>query len=130
MNDNDTQFIASFNALAKTVYENNKKNGFWLDLSTMQPSDLSIPNTMMRLMLIVTELAEAAEGVRKNLRDDHLPSRFMFEVELADAVIRILDIAGGYSLDLGTTIMEKIAYNTERQDHKLANRLADGGKKA
>lgn len=48
------------------------------------------------LMLVVTELAEATEGLRKNLMDDHLPYRKMIEVELSDALIRILDFAGGF----------------------------------
>ena len=40
------------------------------------------------LMLCVSELAEAMEGHRKDLMDDHLPERKMVEVELADTVIR------------------------------------------
>ncbi|RZK79787.1 MAG: hypothetical protein EOO85_02735, partial [Pedobacter sp.] len=39
------------------------------------------------LMLIVSEVAEAMEGDRKGLMDDHLPERPMLEVELADAII-------------------------------------------
>ena len=47
-----------------------------------------------KLMLSVSELAEAMEGHRKGLMDDHLPHRPMIEVELADALIRIMDLAG------------------------------------
>lgn len=47
------------------------------------------------LQLISTEVAEATEGERKDLMDDHLPHRKMGEVELADAAIRLLDM-GGY----------------------------------
>lgn len=46
------------------------------------------------LMLCVSELGEAMEGDRKNLMDDHLPEYKMLHVELADAVIRMLDCAG------------------------------------
>lgn len=81
------------------------------------------------LMLIVSEVSEAMEGARKDLMDDHLPHRKMLEVELADAMIRILDTAGKYNLDIGGAMVEKLIYNTERADHKLANRDADGGKK-
>lgn len=49
------------------------------------------------LMLVVTEIAEATEGERKDLMDDHLPHRKMAEVEMADAVIRILDFMGGFN---------------------------------
>ena len=81
------------------------------------------------LMLIVSEIAEAMEGDRKNLMDDHLPHRKMIEVELADAVIRIGDLAGKLRLDLGGAIDEKLAYNLNRADHKKENRSQDGGKK-
>jgi NTP pyrophosphatase (non-canonical NTP hydrolase) len=52
----------------------------------------------------------------------------MREVELADAVIRIFDLAGAYDMDLGGAIAEKMAFNAERADHKIENRNADGGK--
>jgi NTP pyrophosphatase (non-canonical NTP hydrolase) len=55
------------------------------------------------LMLVTSELAEAMEGVRKNLPDDKLPHRKMVEVELADVVIRCLDYAGGFSLPIVQT---------------------------
>ena len=86
-------------------------------------------NTGQLLMLCVSELAEAMEGDRKDLMDDHLPHRKMMEVELADAVIRICDLAGGKGYDLGGAIAEKLAYNAQRADHKMENRVKDGGKK-
>ena len=50
-------------------------------------------------------------------------------MELADAVIRIMDLAGAMGLDLAGAIVEKLAYNQTRADHKTENRNADGGKK-
>lgn len=81
------------------------------------------------LMLCVSELAEAMEGDRKDLMDDHLPHRKMLEVELADAVIRIFDMAGGLDLDISGAIVEKLRYNVSRKDHKAENRSGVGGKK-
>lgn len=81
------------------------------------------------LMLIVSEIAEAMEGERKNLMDDHLPHRRMAEVELADALIRIFDYAGAYGYDLDGAIAEKRAYNAQRSDHKPENRIQANGKK-
>ena len=80
-------------------------------------------------MLIVSEIAEAKEGHRKGLMDDHLPDRPMIEVELADAMIRIGDLAGALGLDLGGAVIAKMRYNQTRSDHKLANRRKPGGKK-
>lgn len=80
------------------------------------------------LMLIVSEVAEAMEGERKDLMDDHLPYRKMAEVELADAMIRIADYAGKHGYDLEGAIAEKLMYNRQRADHKPEARNAPGGK--
>lgn len=81
------------------------------------------------LALVHSEISEGLEGSRKNLMDDKLPHRSMFEVELADAVIRIFNIAGGLNLDLGGAFVEKMAFNAVREDHKLENRMREHGKK-
>lgn len=83
------------NVEAKRVHIANHK--WWIDINTGEPLDRNVGELMM---LVVSELAEALEGHRKDLQDDKLPHRKMFEVELADAVIRLLDIAGGFDLDL------------------------------
>jgi NTP pyrophosphatase (non-canonical NTP hydrolase) len=101
-------------------------NGWWADPRTGQRIER---NTGEMLMLTVSELAEGMEGDRKNLMDDKLPHRPMLEVELADAVIRIFDLAGSKGYDLGTAIAEKLAFNMNRPDHKPEARLAEGGKK-
>ena len=112
-------FKDSVNKLTNFCY-NQAKNAGWHD---------SPRETGTCLMLIVSEIAEAMEGDRKDLMDDHLPNRKMIEVELADAVIRIGDLAGKLGLDLGGAIDEKLAYNLNRADHKKENRLQEGGKK-
>lgn len=83
------------------------------------------------LMLMVSEIAEAMEGDRKNADDDHLPHRKMFVVELADLMIRTLDLAGGLGLtvELAEALVEKLEYNKQRADHQLENRGKEGGKK-
>lgn len=81
-----------------------------------------------KLALIHSEISEGLEGDRKKLMDDKLPHRLMLEVELADAIIRICDLAGAMNLDLGGAIMEKLAFNAQRPDHKLEIREGAGGK--
>ncbi|CAB4159252.1 NTP-PPase_u5 domain containing protein [uncultured Caudovirales phage] len=81
-----------------------------------------------KIALIHSEVSEALEGIRKNKQDEHLPHRKSVEVELADAVIRIADLAGALGLDLGGAIAEKMAYNAQRADHKPEARAAAGGK--
>lgn len=81
-----------------------------------------------KLCLVHSEISEAMEGHRKGLMDDKLPHRLMIEVELADAMIRIADLAGALGLDLGGAIAEKMAFNAMRPDHKPENRAKEGGK--
>ncbi len=80
------------------------------------------------LMLIVSEIAEAMEGERKDLMDDKLPHRPMAEVELADACIRIFDYCGLHGYDLEGAIKEKLEFNKTREDHKQEVRELKGGK--
>jgi len=82
-----------------------------------------------KLALIHSEISEALEGARKGIMDNHLPHRTMFEVELADAVIRICDLAGATEIDLGAAVAEKLEYNRTRKDHTREARAAAGGKK-
>lgn len=101
--------------------------GWWTrpDGSSVTDNALCFSN---KLMLIVSEVSEAMEGDRKGIKDDKLPHRDMREVELADAVIRIFDLAGAYDMDLAGAIVEKLAYNQQRADHKPENRAQAGGK--
>lgn len=102
-------------------------SGWWNDLNTGE-SLIEMRNVGELLCLIHSEISEAMEGHRKGLQDDKLPHRSMLEVELADAVIRIADLAGAKGLDLGGAIAEKLAYNAKRLDHKPEHRKQPGGK--
>lgn len=99
---------------------------WWIDPVTREPIDRNFGEL---LMLIVSELAEAMEGHRKQLMDDHLPHRAMLEVEIVDAFIRLFDVAGSREIDLDTIFAEKMLYNRKRRDHTLEARAAEGGKK-
>lgn len=119
--------LNGINELVLVCYANSSKAGWWVD---KDGNDLrSNPYTFSnKLALIHSEISEALEGDRKGLQDDKLPHRPATEVELADAVIRIADLAGAYDLDLAGAIVEKLEFNKERKDHKLENRYAEGGK--
>jgi NTP pyrophosphatase (non-canonical NTP hydrolase) len=112
------------NRMAWLIHALNEK--WWLDPATGKRLGRNVGEL---LMLCVSELAEALEGHRKGLEDDKLPGRPMLEVELADCVIRIFDMAGGMGLDLGGTLLAKLEYNITRPDHQTENRLKEGGKR-
>ncbi|MFU1607350.1 hypothetical protein ACM25O_13275 [Sulfitobacter pontiacus] len=99
--------------------------GWWHDKETGALTDEAF-NIPVKLMLIVSEVSEAMEGDRKGLMDDKLTHRPMFEVELADVFIRLMDLAGATQCDLAGAVVEKMAYNAQRPDHKVENRKAGG----
>lgn len=113
----------TLNDYASETHVNNIK---WWEYANGQAKER---NKGELLMLMVSEIAEAMEGERKDLMDDKLPHRKMAEVELADCLIRIFDYAGAYGYDLEGAYQEKTEFNKIREDHKHEARAEEGGKK-
>lgn len=116
--------IKNLNELATTCHLENHR--WWRDPTTFQRLNR---NKGELLMLMVSELAEAMEGERKDKADEHLPEFKSVEVELADCLIRIFDYCGAFQLRLGEAFMAKLNYNRTRHDHSYEARSAAGGKK-
>lgn len=64
-------------------------------------------NMMSKLMLVVTEVSEACEAYRKDDHDN-------FNEEIADTMIRLLDICGTLEIDIESEIEKKMAFNRTR----------------
>lgn len=129
------EIIRGLRLAQKGCHQDMVKAGWWTDLKTgedLRDTDgTGIKRNTGELMLLVdSEVAEAYEGYRKDLMDDHLTHRKMEEVELADAVFRIFDLADSKGYDLATALVEKADYNRKRADHKLENRRLANGKKS
>lgn len=124
--------------LQKEIHQNAKDKGFWehniIDTSTGIDADTKIINInnliiSQKLMLIVSELGEALESLRNNKRSNQDLLKYAngkppecfekdykdtFEDELADSIIRILDLAEWLGIDLETHIKLKMEYNKTR----------------
>lgn len=112
-------------------------SGWWKDLTT--GTDLreeARANTRLgkavvaeKLCLIHSEVSESMEGHRKSLPDDKLPQYSMFATELADVLIRLADLIGAMDeKDFAKIVVDKIMYNSIREDHKIENRMLENGK--
>jgi hypothetical protein len=131
-NDNFTEadlieLERSVNSLVAICHKMNKH--WWTDPATgedLRKKDLIVPT---KLMMMVSEICEAMEGDRKDLMDDKIPELPAIVVELADALIRIGDLAGAMEYPVGLAARLKSSFNLIRPDHKHENRVKKGGKK-
>ena len=85
------------NRLAIEIAEWREKKGFVT----------SWDNRPEKLMLVVTELAEAMEAIRKDDTNN-------FKEEIADTFIRLLDITGSLGIDIEYEINKKMEINKSR----------------
>jgi len=107
------------NELRDKIHENAKAHGFYDD------ETVNIPE---KLMLIVSELGEAMEAYRKDNYaklvdpDFHFGKTISFEDfikdtfedEIADTLIRILDLCGYMKIDIENHVAMKMKYNATR----------------
>ena len=119
--------LSGLNQAATLIHGNNKAKGFW-DKER---------NVGELLMLVTSELGEAMEAHRKEKFTDwdlfekereaeescgrgeerlyfKAQVKDTFEDEIADAVIRLLDLSCGLGIDLERHIIEKVKYNETR----------------
>lgn len=119
--------------LTKLAHTNSRNGGWWHSEITgeeLLSNPVYAPFVIAtKLMLGVSEVAEGLEGFRTDKMDDKLPHRSMLEVELADVILRVLDLAGRLELDVAGAVIEKANFNTTRPDHDVVNRRKPGGKK-
>lgn len=102
----------ALDTLAQGINEWANRKGFWAFPDLMVYAESSLVKST-KLMLVVTELAEAVEGLRKPIAST-IPPYTNEEEEIADAIIRLLDYAGQYRLRIGEAVIEKIALNEGR----------------
>lgn len=82
-----------------------KKQQFDMPTNTEEREQRILTNE--KLMLIVTEVAEACEALRKLDKEN-------FEEELADVIIRTCNLAGSLGINLDEVVSEKMKKNRNR----------------
>jgi len=108
---NMEDFVRIFSEMITAAHQQSKDNGWWDNSASLDDHT----NIGMKILLIHAELSEAVEAIRNaNPPDKHLSGFNSLTVELADTIIRIMDLAGAYKLDLAEAIVKKMEYNKTR----------------
>ena len=109
--------------LSKEIHNSNKEKGFWD----------KVRNFGETLMLVVTELAECMEADRKGNYAGNKPGYEKYKLnadfdegyfklmikdtvedEVADGIIRLLDLSGAMNIDIDWHVKQKLLFNQTR----------------
>lgn len=97
--------ILRLNAYSNYISAVMQKNGFVCPPTLI--SEIEREDMLGKLMLVVSEVAEAGEAVRDNDYDN-------FQEELADTFIRLMHIVGTMGIDIESRIRDKMEINERR----------------
>lgn len=120
--DKDTTFRnarASINELSVFAHDNALQHGFYDDIRMAQGflemhgahaahKAVTRDFILAQLAKVDSEVGEAVSAIQRN-RDDEV-----FGLELADIIIRVLDLSGFMGLKIGSLVVKKMTHNETR----------------
>ena len=111
-------FVDHWRVMAHWCHKTAIEHGFWEHIEAekhLLPSN-KFHGVPEKLALIHSEVSEALEAVRHgNPPDDKVPEFSGLEAELADVVIRIMDLEQKLGLNVGAAIVAKNRMNVTRE---------------
>jgi len=106
------------NRVAIEVHRVNEMNGWWKDREAIIRLHANGQHQVIlaALALVVSEVAEAMEAIRKHEADTwtDTTTKDTFARELAGATVRIMDLAAWTGVDLGEAIRAELEANKAR----------------
>lgn len=111
--EHQERFMSIFLPMQTALYQIAQDKGFW-----DRESNPDNGSPAVKLCLVHAELSEALEAMRAgNPPSDKLHEFGISHVEeeMADAMIRLMDLAGYLGFNLGRAICKKAGYNTTRE---------------
>ena len=102
-------FVEAINSMTNHVHATARQHGFW---NTDEQANLGT-----KIALLHSEVSELLEAIRTEGKpmSEKLPELPLAAEELADIIIRTMDIAHYIGVQLGDAIVQKARYNTQRE---------------
>lgn len=102
-----SKFIEEFSEVQRRVHKNAVDHGWWEEHR----------NKGELLCLMHSEISEAMEAIRrkKPKLSEKIPKFLEVEEELADVIIRIMDMSEYYGYNISSAVLHKHLYNINRE---------------